>query len=382
MTGKNVVVIGGGFGGAAAAIKTRTMLSSEHTVTLVDRNREVHLCGMNPMLIAGERDPRRTTRSLGVLGNRGINVVNAQVDEIDFNNHALKTGDGGIDYDYLVIAAGAEYDWDGTPGARDAYSFYDIASARRLRRRLSRMKRGHVSIGVAATPYKCPPAPFETAMILDWFFRKQGVRQDIEISVSTPEPGPMPVAGPDAMAMIMRAFDRKGIQLKSEAAVTSVRSDGREVAYSDDSSIDVDVAVTIPIHKPATLVRDTSLIGPSGWVKVISQTLETAEKDVFAIGDVNAVPMANGKGVPKAGVFASAEGDTVGHNIAAAINDSAPVEFPGEGYCFIGFGGDTSASVIGNFLTEPKPEVRLTAPTARGLKSKERFERDWKRFRV
>jgi sulfide:quinone oxidoreductase len=382
MNGKNVVVIGGGFGGAAAAIKARTLLGSEHTVTLVDRSREVHLCGMNPMLIAGQRDPRRATRSLGVLGNRGINVVNAQVDEIDFKNHALKIGDGGIDYDYLVIAAGAEYDWDKTFGARDAYSFYDIESARRLRRRLSRVKRGHISIGIAATPYKCPPAPFETAMILDWFFRRQGIRQDVEITVSTPEPGPMPVAGPDAMSMITRAFERKGIQFKPDLSVSAVRSDGHEVVYSDGSSIDVDVAVTIPIHIPAAIVRDTSLIGPSGWVKVNSQTLETAEKDVFAIGDVNAVPMANGKGVPKAGVFASAEGETVGHNIAAIINASAPVEFPGEGYCFIGFGGETSASVIGNFLAEPKPEVRLTAPTVRGLKSKERFERDWKRFRV
>ncbi|NQW16492.1 MAG: NAD(P)/FAD-dependent oxidoreductase [Chloroflexi bacterium] len=382
MAGKNVVVIGGGFGGAAAAIKARTLLGAGHAVTLVDRRREVNLCGMNPMLIAGQRDPRRTTRSLGVLGNRGINVVNAHVDEIDFSNHALRTGDGAIDYDYLVIAAGAEYDWDRTPGAADAYSFYDIASARRLRRRLSRMRRGHVSIGVASTPYKCPPAPFETSMILDWFFRQSGIRQDIEITVSTPEPGPMPVAGPDAMAMILRAFDRKGIQLKSEVSVSSVRSDGREVVYSDGSTAEVDVAVTIPHHIPASIVRDTSLIGPSGWVKVNPKTLETAEKDVFAIGDVNAVPMSNGKGVPKAGVFASAEGETVGHNIAAAINQSSPVEFPGDGYCFIGFGGETSASVIGNFLTEGKPDVHLTAPTARGMRSKERFERDWKRFRV
>ena len=382
MTGKKVVVIGGGFGGASAAIKARALLGSEHAVTLVDRNREVHLCGMNPMLIVGQRAPRRTTRSLGVLGNRGINVVNAQIDEIDFKNHALNTADGEIDYDYLVIAAGAEYDWGATPGAQNAYSFYDIASARRLRRRLSRMKRGHISIGVATTPYKCPPAPYETAMILDWFFRQQGNRQDIEITLSSPEPGPVSVAGPDAMSAIRRAFDRKGIQLKTEVGVASVRSDGREVAYSDGSSLDVDVAVTVPHHIPAAIVRDSSLIGPSGWVKVNSQTLETSESEVFAIGDVNAVPMANGKGVPKAGVFASAEGETVGYNIAAAINDSAPMNFPGEGYCFIGFGGETSALVVGNFLAEPNPEVRLTAPTARGLRSRERFERDWKRFRV
>ena len=184
------------------------------------------------------------------------------------------------------------------------------------------------------------------------------------------------------MSAIRRAFDRKGIQLKTEVGVASVRSDGLEVAYSNGSSLDVDVAVTVPHHIPAAIVRDSSLIGPSGWVKVNSQTLETSESEVFAIGDVNAVPMANGKGLPKAGVFASAEGETVGYNIAAAINDFAPVNFPGEGYCFIGFGGETSAQIVGNFLAKPIPKVRLTAPTARGLRSRERFERDWKRFRV
>ncbi len=385
MTGKNVVVVGGGFGGAAAAIKARALLAGEHTVTLVDRNRKTFLCGMNPLLIVGQRDVARCSRSLGVLANRGINFLQAEVSGIDYAGRIVNTSGGTLKYNYLVIAAGAEYDWDHVPGSGAAYSFFNIVSARRLRRRLSRIKRGRIAIGVASVPYKCPPAPYQTAMMMDWWFRERGIRADIEIEVATPEPGPMPVAGPEAMSLIRRALDRRGIELKTEAPVTEVAADGRAVQYGNGESSDVDVAVTIPHHIVAGLVRgasNTGLIGESGWVRVDPKTLETNEAGVYAIGDVNTVPMANGRGVPKAGVFASAEGETVGHNIAAAINGTEAMDFPGEGYCFIGFNNNVSASVTGHFTAEGKPDVRLTPPSARGMRAKERFESDWKRFRI
>lgn len=385
MAGKKVVVIGGGFGGAAAAIKARASLDAEHIVTLVDRNRKTFLCGMNPLLIVGQREVERSSRSLGVLANRGINFLQAEVSSIDYAGKTVDTSGGTLEYDYLVIAAGAEYDWDHVPGSAEAYSFYNIDTARRLRRRLSRIKKGRIAIGVASVPYKCPPAPYEAAMYMDWWFRERGIRADIEIEVATPEPGPVPVAGPDAMSLIRRALDRKGIELKTEAPVTEVAADGRAVQYGNGDSSDVDVAVTIPHHVVAGLVRgvsNTGLIGEGGWVKVDPKTLETNEAGVYAIGDVNAVPMANGRGVPKAGVFASAEGETVAQNIAAAINGTEAMDFPGEGYCFLGFNPNVTALVTGRFMAEGKPDVRLTSPSARGARKKERFERDWKRFRV
>ncbi len=82
MAGKRVLVLGGGFGGVQAAITARAELDSSHDVTIVDRNRVPHLCGMNPMLIVGEREPGKTGRSLGRLANRGINFVEANINEI------------------------------------------------------------------------------------------------------------------------------------------------------------------------------------------------------------------------------------------------------------------------------------------------------------
>ena len=109
-----------------------------HEVTLVDREQRTYLCGALPLLIVGERETMKVSRSLGSLASRGIEFVRAEVDEIDVGSKTVSTSAGRLQYDYLVVAAGARYSWSDLPGAADAYSFYDIESARRLRRRLRR----------------------------------------------------------------------------------------------------------------------------------------------------------------------------------------------------------------------------------------------------
>ena len=157
MAGKRILVLGGGFGGVQAAISARAALDSSHEVTIIDRNRVTHLCGMNPLLIVGARDTDKTGRSLGRLANRGIRFVETNIDLIDIAGQKVATSAGTYDYDYLVIALGAGYDWDAVSGAGDAYSFYDFDNAHHLRRRLSRLKRGKIVIAAAKPPYKCPP---------------------------------------------------------------------------------------------------------------------------------------------------------------------------------------------------------------------------------
>ena len=281
-----------------------------------------------------------------------------------------------------MLAPGAVYDWDAVPGSLDGYSFYDLDSARRLRRRLSTFRKGRIVIAVSGLPYKCPPAPFEAGFILDWSFRERGVRSDIQIDVFTPEPVPIPVAGPEAGARLVRDLDRRGIQLHTGAAVTDVAHDGGEAAFSDGTSMDADLVITVPVHRVAPIVAEAGLAADSNWVEVLPKTLQTRQEGVSAVGDVNALPMANGRPLPKAGVFASAEGETVGHNIAAAVNGTEPATFSGIGHCFITYSGSHAGMVQGEFLADDRPNVSLRPPTIRGSRSKERFERDWRRFRI
>lgn len=382
MPGKNIVVIGGGFGGAAAALTARSLLGREHEVTLIDRNRRTHLCGSFPLLIVGEREAAKVSRSLGSLVNRGIRYLEAEVEAIDTAARTVTASGATQEFDYLVVAAGAVYDWDAVPGSRSAHSFYDLDSARRLRRRLSRFNKGRIVLAVASVPYKCPPAPFETAMVLDWAFERRGVRSDVEIEVFTPEPVPLAVAGPEAGARLKADMEGREIHVHTGAGVVEVADLGREVAFTDGTSTDADLVITIPTHRAPPLVGAADLAGPSGWVGVSPESLETDVPGVYAVGDVTAIPMANGRPLPKAGVFASAEGETAGRNIAAAINGDEPSVFPGVGHCFILYGGDTGGMVQGEFLAAGKPNVSLQPPSAEGFQAKEQFEQDWRRFRI
>ncbi len=382
MVGSKVLVLGGGFGGVQAAITARAALDSTHEVTIVDQHRVTHLCGMNPLLIVGEQDANKTGRSLGRLSNRGVKFMEAHVNSINTQDQKVITSVETLDYDYLVIALGAQYDWNAVPGSKDAYSFYDFDYARRLRRRLSRLKRGKIVLAAAKPPYKCPPAPFETAMMLNWWARKKGMRKNIEISVYIPEPGPLGVAGKEASKRVRNALGQRGIELVTEAGVVEVSPNGREASFADGSSTFADVIATIPVHKIPDVVADSGISKGKPWVPVNSKTLETSITNIFAIGDVNVIPSGE-FAIPKAGVFASGQGKKVGEIIASQINQSdTPDPYDGVGLCYLSYSGGRSATVGGKFLTGSGPETTLSDPTTSGKKHKDRFERDWRNFKI
>ena len=180
----------------------------------------------------------------------------------------------------------------------------------------------------------------------------------------TPEPAPLPVAGPDAGVRLVRDMERRGIQLHTNAAVTEVARSRREAAFSDGTAMDAELVITIPTHRVPPAIATSGLARDGGWIEVEPRTLQTPHPGVYAVGDVNMVPMANGRPLPKAGVLATAEGETVGRNIAAAVNGTEPTAFAGAGHCFIAYSGTQAGMVRGEFLAEGKPNVKLQQPSA------------------
>ena len=382
LAGKKVLVLGGGFGGVQAAISARAALDATHAVTIVDRDRVPRLCGMNPLLIVGERETDKTGRSLGRLANRGIRFVEANIDAIDTAGQEVATSAGTLDYDYLVVALGAQYDWDAVPGARNAYSFYDFDRARHLRRRLSRLKRGKIVLAASKPPYKCPSAVFETAMILDWWAKRKGIREDIDIAVHVPQPGLLGVDDTETSLRIGIALEQRGIELVTSAGVTEVSPNGREASFADGSSTSASVIATVPVHKVPDVVADTGMINGEPWVPVNRATLETSVPSMFAIGDANVIA-AGEFALPKAGDLAAGQGIKVGEIIASRINGSdEPEPYDGVGSLHLAYSGRRSARVGARFLADGGPDIILTDPTVSGMKTRERFEQNWQSFKV
>lgn len=382
MTGQRIAVLGGGFGGAATARVLRKLLDTSHSVMLIDRRRRTYLCGSLPWLIVGEREADKVSRSLGALAQRGVQYVQAEVEGIRLAEGRIHTSAGIQAFDYLVVATGAEYDWAAVPGSAEAHSFYNIETARRLRDALRRFRSGRIVIAVAGLPYKCPPAPFEAAFLMDEAFSSRGTRRDIAIDVFTPEPAPLGVAGPEATNSIRTTLAQRGIGLHPGETISQADVSSRKAKFQSGRVEGFDLLVTVPVHRSAAQVREARLTNQSGWVPVNGVTLATQHPNVYAVGDATVVQMANGRPLPKAGVFASTGGEVAARNIAAAIGVGDGAAFAGEGYCFVDQGHGKASMITGRFLQAGQPDVTLAPPSVRWHRKKLQFEADWRHWRI
>jgi sulfide:quinone oxidoreductase len=235
---------------------------------------------------------------------------------------------------------------------------------------LKEFKGGKLLIGVFGIPYKCPPAPYEMALLTREALAARGVKAELE--VFTPQPVSMPLLGQAGCDIIEGRLSENGITFLPNRKATAVEAS--EVIFANERRR-FDLLFGIPPHRPPAVVRESGLVGDSGWVAVNSRTLETQFPGVYAIGDVVQIAMGNGKPLPKAGVFAEGMGETVADRIAAVFAGQEPeAAFQGEGGCYLEVGNGQAMMVKGHFMAVPEPEIALTEASAQLLEEKRAFE--------
>lgn len=341
-----IVILGGGFGGLATARELRKLIDDE--IIVIDKKDKFSVGMANLWLMIGERDKPKEKR-LARLEDKGIRFLNEEVLDIDIKKKIVKTNNRELHADYIVIALGAEMDLDSIEGFREnALNLYDSRDAMKIYERLKYMKGGKVVVLITSTPFKCPPAPYEAALLLDAYFRKRGIREEIDIELYTPEPYPVPVAGRDISNIIKSMLEERGIIYNPNMMLKKIED--KQIIFND-KRVEYDLLVGIPVHKVPRVLESTDLVS-SGWVKVDPKSLETEYDGIYAIGDVTIVKK-DGIVLPKAGTFAEREGITVANNIAKLDN-----EYDGYGYCYIDVGDGKAALAEGHFYDKP-PRVEL-----------------------
>ncbi len=335
MTGRTVLVLGAGYGGLTVASELRSRLPSEHRVVLIDRQDTLRLCAFNLDVMTGTR-PAAPEGKLSSIAGQGVEFVHGDVSRIDPKTRTVETSVGKFVGDHLVIAMGAELDPGQIPGFSEAaFNLYDPEGARTLQRALADLRQGRVVVLVTRTPFKCPAAPYETAFLIDWLLRTNGVREKVSVSLYTPEWQPMAAAGETVGNEVVRMLASRQIDYFTERMVLKIEPDKRRVWFEIDDA-DYDVLVGVPPHAAPTPVRDAGLTDSTGWVPVHPGTLETRFPGVYAVGDLVSIPLHNGLFLPMAGVFALQEGVTVATNVAAEIRgERREIEFEGEGFCYL-----------------------------------------------
>ncbi len=323
------------------------------------------------------------------LGRRGIEFLHTQVRRIDLAKGDVATDRGTQRGDYLVIALGADYDMSAIPGLAAAHEFYTLEGAARLRDALREFKQGDLVMLVPRTPFKCPPAPYEAAMLLHHALTEKGLRRGVRIAVYTVEGAPMATAGAEIGKFIREQLAARDIAFHPLKKTIDVHGDRGKVAFDDGSEARFNLLVAIPPHVAPAAVRQAGLTNQSGWIPADPQTLkvacESAFRAVYAIGDVAVVPLPGRHKpdvplvLPKAGTIAEGQGQAVASQIASNLLGKPAESFGGSGTCYIETGGRQAIRGEGHFYSLPHPVMRATPPDAAQFEGKLAWMSGWLR---
>lgn len=380
MTGKTILILGGGVGGIVAANALRRRLAAEHRIIVVDQRGEYVFTPSLLWVMVGQRRPDQIVKDLRRLVSPGVEVVRAEVQEIELERGRVRASSGqDLAYDYLVVALGADLAPEAMPGfGETTHNFFALEGAAGLRQALERFEGGRVVVLVSSLPYKCPAAPYEAAMLLDDALRRHGLRGGSQVEVFTPEVLPMPVAGPAMGEAVVQMLGVRGITFHAKQQVQRIDVATRELVFADDRREPFDFLAAVPPHRPPAVLKASGLANEAGWAPVDKRTLRTQFETVYVIGDAATITLANGKPLPKAGVFAHAQAEVVAARIAAHIQGAeAQAEFDGAGFCWIEMGSGQAGFASGDFYAEPDPLVPLPRAGRLWHWGKVMFERYW-----
>lgn len=329
-----VVVIGGGFGGSAAA-KYLKRYNPELNVTLIEPSKEYITCPGSNWVIGGFHEMKQITHNYNAAKKNGINVIHEYVASVDPAKQAIKLASGKtMTYDKLVMSPGIDFKWDVHEGVSadtenhlpHAYKAGDQTLL--LRDQLQSMRQGGTFAMVAPpNPFRCPPGPYERVgtvahylkqnnptakiLILDQKdkFSKQGLFQE----------GWRNNYG----QMIEWVSNQDGGKLNS----IDVKN---KTIDADYGRVKADVINYIPPQKAGKLAFATGLTNESGFCPVNQQTFEsTIHKNIHVIGDASiASPM------PKSGHSATSQAKACAANIVLAMAGKEPISAKNVNTCY------------------------------------------------
>jgi sulfide:quinone oxidoreductase len=342
-----VVVLGAGFGGLEFTAMLSEALGDQLDLTLIDKN-ESFVFGFSKLdVMFGRETPDSVRLPYRKIVMPGVRFRQEIITKIDPKARRVTTDRGDYDADVLVVALGADYDPDATPGlAEGGNEFYSVEGAERLREILPTFSKGHAIVGVTSTPFKCPPAPSEAALLLHDYLAARGVRDACTISLVMPFAAPVPAP---ASRALLSAFAERDITFVPGQVVRSL-DPKRHIAVLDDGrQMPCDLFLGVPKHRVPDVVAESGMT-EDGWIPVDPTDLRTRYPGVYAFGDVAEA------GVPKAGVFAEGAARVAAKSVIAELKAGphSPA-YEGRGACYIEFGSGRVARVDMTFLSAPSP---------------------------
>ena len=362
-----VVVLGAGFGGLELSTMLSDALPDQLDLTLIDKNDSFYFGFSKLDVMFGRKKSDAVLLAYSAINKPGVRFRQETITKIDPRRRVATTDRAKYEADVLVVALGADYDLEATPGLREGGNeFYSFAGAERLREVLPTFTKGRAIVGVTSTPFKCPPAPSEAALLLNEYLTARGVRGACEITLVMPFGVPIPPS-PATSKALLTAFAERDIKFIPNRSVRALDPKRRVVMLDDASEMPYDLFLGVPKHRVPDVVAESGMV-EDGWIPVDPKTLKTRFPGVYAVGDVTSV------GTPKAGVFSEGAARVVAEElIADAKGSESPPPYSGIGSCYIEFGEGKVGRVDVDFLSGPEPTGSFEAPSGALANDKQTF---------
>ena len=188
-----IVVLGAGFGGLEVTTRLSEEFGDDVDVVLIDKA-DGFVFGFSKLdVMFGKALAADVRHSYADIVKPGVRFVQSTIRSIDPAAKRVETDAGSFDADLLVVALGADLHPSATPGlVEGGNEFYTVAGAFALRDVLTNFPGGRVIVAVCSTPFKCPPAPSETALLMHDLLTARGVRNKSTIALVMPMGLPIP----------------------------------------------------------------------------------------------------------------------------------------------------------------------------------------------
>lgn len=363
-----VVVLGAGFGGLELSTILSEKMGDRLDLTLIDKSDSFFFGFSKFDVMFGHKSSEAVRIYYNNIVKPGVKFIQDIITSIDPVTKTVTTQSRTTyEADVLVIALGADYDIDATPGlAEGGNEFYSFTGAERLREVLPTFSKGKVIVGVCSAPFKCPPAPSEAALLMHDYLVKRGIRNECEISIVMPFGTPIPPS-PDTSKALLAAFAERNINFIPKHVVKAIDKSRNTAILDDGTEMPFDLFLGIPKHRAPEVVENSGMT-VNGWIPVDKTNLKTQYPNVYAIGDVNSV------GTPKAGVFAEGAAKVAAASIIAEFQRSEqPSPYKGNGICYIEFGNGQVGQVNVDFFSGPSPFGTYTEASAELVADKKYF---------
>lgn len=316
MSDARIVVLGAGVGGTLVA--NRLARAGPPVDVCVVEGNGSHLYQPGLLHVPfGWRTPGRMERPHRRLLDDRVRLVSAGVRGIDVDRRRVETAAGeSLPFDFLVVATGCRPAVRSVPGLREGgYHFHCPKRAVHLRQALDEFDAGHIVVGAAGLPYKCPPAPHEFAFLLDETLRRDGRRRHARITFVYPLPRVYP--HPALAGHLETMLRERDISVEVPFTVESVEPEKRRVRSREGKTLSYDLLVLVPPHAGEPFLAEGGLGAGGGWVSADRHTLRVRER-VYALGDATDLP------VPKSGSAAHRQAGTVVRNVLDEIEGRPP----------------------------------------------------------